>query len=64
MGVTERALDTNPFGEYATRVTIPPELAWRLFPKGIDRDSARAQIEIEGDSYLEEEVLHPTAIVG
>jgi len=50
--------------EFASRVTIPQELAWRVFTKGIDRDSARAQIEIEGNRDLGEKVLHLTAIVG
>jgi hypothetical protein len=50
--------------DVASRVTIPESLAWRLFTKGIDRDSARAQIEIQGDANLGEKVLHLTAIVG
>jgi len=48
----------------ASRVVIPPALAWRLFTKGVDRNAARAQIEIEGDSALGERVLKLTAIVG
>jgi uncharacterized protein (TIGR03083 family) len=51
-------------GEVTSRVKIPQELAWRVFTKGIDRDSARTQIEIEGDRDLGENVLHLTAIVG
>ena len=51
-------------GEFASRVKIPQELAWRVFTKGIDRDSARAQIEIEGNRELGEKVLSLTAIVG
>jgi len=31
----------RPAGDFASRVTIPQELAWRLFTKGIDRDGAR-----------------------
>lgn len=45
------------------RVTIPQEIAWRVFTKGIDRDSARAQIKIEGDIDLASRVLDLTAIV-
>src|SRR5690349_18319430 len=45
------------------RVTIPQEIAWRVFTKGIDRDSARAQIAIEGDPHLAGRVLELTAIV-
>jgi hypothetical protein len=46
--------------EFACRVTIPQELAWRAFTKGIDRDSARAHIAIEGNRDLGERVLHLT----
>jgi len=51
-------------GEFACVVTIPQELAWRVFTKGIDRDSARAQIDMEGNPALGEKVLQMTAIVG
>ena len=50
--------------ELAARVTIPQEIAWRIFTKGIDRDLARAQIEIQGDPRLGNLVLGLTAIVG
>lgn len=50
-------------GDLASRVTIPQALAWRLFTKGIDRNLARAQVEIEGDPHLGEKVLSLTAIV-
>src|SRR5580704_8088635 len=39
-------------GGVATRVSIPQALAWRLFTKGIGHDSARAQIQIDGDQGL------------
>ena len=47
----------------ASRVIIPQEIAWRIFTKGIDRESARAAVEIEGDPILGEKVLSLTAIV-
>jgi uncharacterized protein (TIGR03083 family) len=50
--------------EVASRVTIPQELAWRVFTKGIDRDSARRQIAVEGNRNLGEKVLDLIAIVG
>lgn len=53
-----------PAGDIVCRVTIPQALAWRLFTKGIDRDSARLQIRVEGNKGLSEGVLHLTAIVG
>lgn len=49
--------------EPSARVTIPQEIAWRVFTKGIDRDSAREQIEIEGDPRLSNLVLELTAVV-
>jgi hypothetical protein len=54
----------RPVGDAACRVTIPQALAWRIFTKGMDRDSAQVQIEIEGNRELGEKVLHLTAIVG
>jgi uncharacterized protein (TIGR03083 family) len=54
----------QPAADFASRVTIPQTLAWRLFTKGIDRDSARAQIEVEGNRELGERILDLTAIVG
>jgi uncharacterized protein (TIGR03083 family) len=50
--------------DFTARVTVPPELAWRLFTKGIDRSSARRQLEIDGDRDLGEKILDLTAIVG
>ncbi len=54
----------RPAGDFAARVTLPQDLAWRLFTKGLDRGSAREQIRLEGDRSLGEKVLHLTAIVG
>jgi hypothetical protein len=45
-------------------VTVAQELAWRLFTQGINRSSARAQLEIDGDRDLGERILDLTAIVG
>jgi uncharacterized protein (TIGR03083 family) len=54
----------QPAQDVACRVLIPEALAWRLFTKGVDRDAARSQIEMEGDRRLGEKVLCLTAIVG
>ncbi len=48
----------------AAHIIIPQSIAWRLFTKGIDRESARAQITISGDKALAEHVLQLVAIVG
>ena len=45
-------------------VTIPQAIAWRIFTKGIDRTSARAQLTIQGDASLAEHILELIAIVG
>ncbi len=50
-------------GDPAARVIIAQELAWRIFTKGIDRDSVRAHINVEGDQTLGERILDLTAIV-
>jgi uncharacterized protein (TIGR03083 family) len=54
----------QPTGAVASRVTIPQEFAWRVFTKGVDHDSARRQMQVEGERALGERVLHLTAIVG
>jgi uncharacterized protein (TIGR03083 family) len=51
-------------GDVASRVTMPQDLAWRLFTKGIDRVAARQHIAVEGNRDLGEKILHLTAIVG
>jgi uncharacterized protein (TIGR03083 family) len=53
-----------PGVEADAHVTIPQEIAWRIFTKGISRDRAREQIQIDGDRTLGEQVLKLTSIVG
>jgi hypothetical protein len=48
----------------AARVTIPQELAWRLFTKGIHPKAARDRVKIDGNEHLGERILRLTAIVG
>jgi len=50
-------------GDFASGVTLPQDLAWRIFTKGIARETARAQVEVQGDRSLGEKVLELTAIV-
>ena len=47
----------------ACRVSIPQEIAWRIFTKGIDRAAAETQARVEGDRQLAEPVLSMVAIV-
>jgi uncharacterized protein (TIGR03083 family) len=58
------ALTKASVADPAARVTIPQDIAWRVFTKGIDRDLARTQIETRGDQQLANAVLELTAIVG
>jgi hypothetical protein len=46
-----------------SQVTIPQDLACRLFTKGVDPESARDRVKIEGDRNLWGKILHLTAIV-
>ena len=51
-------------GTAAATVTIPQDIVWRIFTKGIARDEARAQVRVTGDAALGEHVLGMLAIVG
>jgi uncharacterized protein (TIGR03083 family) len=51
-------------GEVVARVAIPQDIAWRIFTKGIDREAAAAQVQIEGDLKLGRHVLGMKAIIG
>jgi uncharacterized protein (TIGR03083 family) len=57
-------LVAEPVGEEASRTGIPQEIAWRIFTKGIDHESAKAQTEVKGDSELGLHVLSMISIVG
>jgi hypothetical protein len=60
---TQWGFTKKPSGNFTCKITIPQDLAWRLFTRGIDRDLARAQIQLEGNPELAEGVLQLTAIV-
>jgi uncharacterized protein (TIGR03083 family) len=50
--------------DVAARTTLPEDIAWRVFTKGIAASEARPQITIEGDEQLGVVVLRALAIVG
>ena len=54
----------SPQGRQASETTIPQDIAWRIFTKGIDRKSAEAQVEVRGDRRLGLHVLGMVTIVG
>jgi uncharacterized protein (TIGR03083 family) len=56
-------LTENERAQPAAETIIPQEIAWRIFTKGIDRESARAQVKITGDPALALPVLTMVSIV-
>jgi len=53
----------KPIGEKTSETTIPQEIAWRIFTKGIDRESALSQTKVTGDTKLGQHVLGMISIV-
>jgi uncharacterized protein (TIGR03083 family) len=51
-------------GNIEATVTIPQDVAWRLFTNGIDREPARKLIHIQGERTLADVVFQMIAIVG
>jgi uncharacterized protein (TIGR03083 family) len=51
-------------GEKVSETTIPQEIAWRIFTKGIAREAAKAQVHVAGDSQIGLHVLEMVSIVG
>lgn len=56
------ALDTAR--EPAANVTLPQDAAWRVFTKGMSRDTARSFAVISGATDLAAPILSATAIIG
>lgn len=51
-------------GNQASETTIPQEIAWRLFTKGMRRDAAKAQVVVSGDAQLGSHILTMISIIG
>jgi uncharacterized protein (TIGR03083 family) len=62
-GDTDWALTDREQDQPAAEATIPQEIAWRIFTKGIDRASAQSRVQIRGDSELALHVLSMVSIV-
>lgn len=56
-------LGTDAQSEPASEVTIPQEIAWLLFTKGINKEEARKQITITGDENLGSVILNMTSVM-
>ncbi len=54
----------SPKGRQVAEATIPQEIAWRIFTKGIDREGASAQLTVTGDRALGLHVLQMVSIIG
>lgn len=57
-------LIAEPAGDKITEVRMPQEIAWRIFTKGISRESALAEVSVVGDEKVGLHVLNMRAIVG
>jgi uncharacterized protein (TIGR03083 family) len=57
------ALTVQERGPFAAETSIPQEIAWRIFTKGMDRDSALSQVKISGARPLALPVLGMVTIV-
>ena len=57
-------LVSSATGEKVSETTIPQEIAWRIFTKGITREAAEGQIEVTGDTEIGLHVLGMVSIVG
>jgi uncharacterized protein (TIGR03083 family) len=53
-----------PVGEKISETTIPQEIAWRIFTKGISHQEAGAQVRVAGDAVVGLHILSMVSIVG
>ncbi len=51
-------------GEKISETSIPQEIAWRIFTKGIAREEARSQVQVLGDETIGLHILKMISIVG
>ncbi len=57
-------LIASPDGEKVSETTIPQEIAWRIFTKGIAPEEARTQAHVTGDEPVGLHILKMISIVG
>ena len=57
-------LVAEPMGREVSRTTIPQEIAWMVFTKGMKKDAAAARVSVTGDQGLGLHVLEMISIVG
>ena len=54
----------SPQGQQLSETTIPQDIAWRLFTKGISREAAASAVTVTGDRDLGSHVVSMVAIIG
>ena len=54
----------SPAGKKVSEVTIPQEIAWRIFTKGIAIEEAGSQVHVTGDEAVGLQILKMISIVG
>lgn len=54
----------SPEGQQVSETTMPQDIAWRIFTKGIDRESAAAQVSVTGNRKLGSHILGMVSIIG
>ena len=54
----------SPTATPVSETTIPQEIAWQIFTKGMSREAAEPQVQVKGDTDLGLHVLAMIAIVG
>lgn len=57
-------LIASPVGRLISESTIPQEIAWRIFTKGIASEDARTQVHASGDESIGLHILKMISIVG
>jgi len=57
-------LIASPAGKKTSETTIPQEIAWRIFTKGISPEEAGAQVQVSGDPETGLHILGMKSIVG
>jgi uncharacterized protein (TIGR03083 family) len=57
-------LIASPNGEKISEVTIPQEIAWRIFTKGISAEKAAPHVQVAGDEAVGLHILKTISIVG
>jgi uncharacterized protein (TIGR03083 family) len=63
-GAADWELSGDEGGEIRGEVTIPQEIAWKVFTKGLTVEGARTQLKFSGDEALTSAILKVVAIVG